>query len=263
MKMVRKKQTGHGKMKEYIPIISINNEIYMKDKVIVLGGCHVTGYPYSSADSFVYKLHKFSDFDIFIEGNVTIKKLNNGLKLSNDNKYILLQLGHYETSFTLREYLLGRRKRRLVGERESVSSISSNSLTITDGINNIGFKFFLNDFLKYGLKIIREIFSRSLLDEKNIHSNLNQFFTNLKELNIKNVIVLSSFYSASIPTNSYRKRYNEILSNITLKYGYQYIDVFNHLRVNTKKNNYYYSDAIHLTKNSIELLSNFINSVLK
>lgn len=229
--------------------------------VLIIGGCHVKGFPYELEDSFVYKINKFKDFQLKMEPNFAIKRLNKNLNLLNEVNHLMLQLGHYETTFPLRDYFFGKKN---TNKKQSLSdsAYDQNEIDRTPVFEG-NLRFYLGEFLKCQLQFLRDLFGKSLLDTQNIENTLDQFFSNLRARGFQSVTVLSNFYCPSNSANNYRRRLNKIFYDKSLKYGYQYLDAFSLLEENTKKTKYYYFDNIHLSKNSINILSDFINENLK
>ena len=232
-----------------------------KHTLLVLGGCHIKGYPYKEEDSFVLKIDKFKDFQVKLESTFPIKRLVKRLDLLNGIDHVMLQLGHYETNYSLSDFLFG--KRIAKKSESSINEVVMDNATILSHTYTFGIRFYFLEIVKLILQFIRDLSGKSLFDSKSIEKNLEDYFSRLNSHHIKNVTVLSAFYCPSFSTNIYRKRLNKILHNKSLKYGYQYLDVFSLLEKNTKSTDYYYFDNIHLSKNSVNLLTDFINQNLK
>ncbi|HEY3441185.1 MAG TPA: hypothetical protein VGK29_10555 [Paludibaculum sp.] len=191
-------------------------------QVLFAGGCHVVGYPIGEAVAFpeVVKQRLLERGVVLETQRLAYVKLTHAAKLraacaESRPDLLVLQLGHFELSRPLSQYL---RSRLLSGREPAAKSGSEPSA---------------NPILRPRLfRVIAEIkkvidwaLGQPLVDLARFEAQFEEFLSETEQWSPPDVLLLSPLPCADTLSMRYRRRAAAIMQQLAVRHGFQFLDL--------------------------------------
>lgn len=227
-------------------------------KFLVVGGCHIDGYPVGKSNGFVEIAANIIGAAVDKIEVVSSINLNNvgrvGESCANFRPHILiLQMGHFETTKHVRR---GPGSRTTTTEWNSSRNAAAQYEIFTSRPNTLYWEF--KNLVKHQFSRMR---GTAVIDVSDIRRKLEVFCDEIVSFNIPHVILLSPLPCADRVSLGYRLKLSDSFREIAMKSGFVYLDVMKSLLMLANGKDIYY-DSIHLNKKGHALLGQMVAKCL-
>jgi len=197
--------------------------------IFVAGGCHVGGHLVGMHNSFFAQSLNMSEEIDFVGWSrpISIKRAINFFEdreeLLSSETLVILQLGNFETSKSLMPKFFSQLR------PSSGSSVSSGVLISNPKESNekvYAIRPLLASLFKLSLIFFYELFGLSPFDSKDFELRLRNLFELLKRANVKQVVVMTTFFSLHPGLNFYRRKANVIIKKLTAEFSFDILDSY-------------------------------------
>jgi hypothetical protein len=225
---------------------------------LVLGGCHVDGYPVGKSMGFVEIAAKIcgaavDTVDVVSSINLGHTKRAGQACANFSPEILILQLGHFETTKPFRD---GTASGTTTTDGKSLRSSAAPHELFNSRLNTL--KWDVKNLVKQ--QIVR-LSGTAFFDEVDIHRKLEVFCNLITSFDIPRVILLSPFPCADRVSLGCRLKLLEVFRENAMKSGFVYLDVMNSLLASANGKDIYY-DGIHLNKRGHTLLGKLVSQCL-
>ncbi len=218
-----------------------------KARILIAGGCHVTGYPFGERDSFSSKLGEMfrssgSSVGIRTQGLINLRSSANVIACAEDFRpdILILQLANYETTPGVRAFIM----RRFGAKYRAGSSSSATDVSPLDS----AFSRTKWRVKAYSKSLADTLTRHSLIDTPCVSALVESFLSSVSSMGLSSVLVMSPLPCMDPVINSYRRDLCPLFRDLSARFGFSYIDIFDVLDNGATPRRHFYHDGIHLTR---------------
>lgn len=231
--------------------------------ILVIGGCHITGYGVGFQNGFVHLLSdQLSEagisHKIHIHPYITLDKKEKLCKTIQSVKpdLLLLQAGNYE--FSVPSYFRKINSKSSTGTNTAAASPGGSKEDAVLPAFNPTFRFKVNQLIKH---TANSLILYKALKKRFWVRQVDSVFEAIHQMKIKEVIILEPFPTANRVINRYRLIGGSIMKKAAAKFHFRYIANI-HKMVRTASGSRFTIDEMHLNKQSHQAIGNHLSDVI-